>query len=191
VRGRAGSRLRGSSKRGAHLAQRSAAAAKEIKDLINDSAGKVKTGSQLVNESGERLSGIMESIKRLSDVIAEIAAASNEQARGIEQVNNAVTQMDQSTQQNAALVEEAAAASTLTQDQAQKLVWRIEFFRTEGSVGSRPERLGVAPARAGTKHRSLPSAGITSSARKSPNNRLARGLVDEREHIGTRGRAAG
>jgi methyl-accepting chemotaxis protein I, serine sensor receptor len=114
-----------------NLAQRSAAAAKEIKELINDSVGKVQAGSQLVDESGKSLEGIMEGVKKVGDIIAEIAAASGEQASGIEQVNNAVTQMDAATQQNAALVEEAAAASKLMQDEAQQLAHRMEFFRID------------------------------------------------------------
>lgn len=113
-----------------NLAQRSAAAAKEIKDLISDSVIKVKAGSQLVDESGRTLDSITDSIKKVSDIIAEIAAASGEQARGIEQVNDAVSQMDTTTQQNAALVEEAASASKLMHDQSQQLVHRMEFFRT-------------------------------------------------------------
>jgi methyl-accepting chemotaxis protein I, serine sensor receptor len=112
------------------LAQRSAAAAREIKELIGDSATKVHGGSQLVAESGNTLGGIIVGIKKLGDIIAEIAAASDEQARGIEQVNNAVMQMDATTQQNAALVEQAAAASKLMQDRAQELVRAVAFFRT-------------------------------------------------------------
>ena len=88
-----------------NLAQRSASAAKEIKDLINDSVDKVKVGSELVDESGKTLSEIMESVKKVTDIVAEIAAAREEQSAGIEQVNNAVSQMDNVTQQNAALVE--------------------------------------------------------------------------------------
>jgi methyl-accepting chemotaxis protein I, serine sensor receptor len=113
-----------------NLAQRSAAAAREIKELIGDSAARVDGGSQLVTESGQTLGGIIVGIKRLGDIIAEIAAASGEQARGIEQVNNAVMQMDVTTQQNAALVEQAAAASKLMQDRAQELVRAVAFFRT-------------------------------------------------------------
>ncbi|MBB6094258.1 methyl-accepting chemotaxis protein-1 (serine sensor receptor) [Povalibacter uvarum] len=111
------------------LAQRSATAAKEIKDLINDSVEKVSVGSSLVDESGKVLSEIMDSVKKVSDIVAEIAAASEEQASGIEQVNNAVTQMDDTTQQNAALVEEAASAAKSMEQQAQRLISEIGFFR--------------------------------------------------------------
>jgi methyl-accepting chemotaxis protein-1 (serine sensor receptor) len=116
------------------LAQRSATAAKEIKELIGDSVAKVRTGSELVDESGKVLSEIMESVKKVSDIVAEIAAASDEQAAGIEQVNNAVTQMDDTTQQNAALVEEAASAAKAMEQQAQQLVSEVSFFRSPGSA---------------------------------------------------------
>jgi len=113
-----------------NLAQRSAGAAKEIKDLIQDSVEKVRTGSGLVDESGKTLTEIVDSVKKVTDIVAEIAAASQEQSVGIEQVNKAVTQMDEVTQQNAALVEEAAAASRSMEDQGQKLVELMRFFRT-------------------------------------------------------------
>jgi methyl-accepting chemotaxis protein len=117
-----------------NLAQRSASAAKEIKDLINDSVDKVKAGSELVDESGKTLAEIMDSVKKVTDIVAEIAAASEEQSAGIEQVNNAVAQMDGVTQQNAALVEEASAASKAMQQQADKLVQQISYFKTRGVV---------------------------------------------------------
>jgi methyl-accepting chemotaxis protein len=118
-----------------NLAQRSASAAKEIKDLINDSVDKVKVGSELVDESGKTLSEIMESVKKVTDIVAEIAAASEEQSAGIEQVNNAVSQMDNVTQQNAALVEEASAASKSMEQQSATLVSQIGYFRTaDGSA---------------------------------------------------------
>ena len=117
-----------------NLAQRSASAAKEIKDLINDSVDKVKTGSELVDESGRTLSEIMESVKKVTDIVAEIAAASEEQSAGIEQVNNAVGQMDNVTQQNAALVEEASAASKAMEDQSNTLVRQIGYFQSHGAA---------------------------------------------------------
>jgi methyl-accepting chemotaxis protein len=115
-----------------NLAQRSATAAKEIKDLINDSVEKVRAGTELVDESGKSLSEIVASVKRVADIVAEISAASEEQASGIDQVNTAVTQMDTSTQQNAALVEEAAASSKAMEQQAQLLVEKVSFFSTAG-----------------------------------------------------------
>ncbi len=113
-----------------NLAQRSAGAAKEIKNLINDSVQKVEEGSRLVDESGQMLGDITDSAKKVSDIIAEIAAASQEQSIGIEQVNKAVTQMDQGTQQNAALVEEAAAASESMDEQSRGLLEQMDFFNT-------------------------------------------------------------
>ena len=113
-----------------NLAQRSAAAAKEIKALINESVGKVDEGSKLVNRSGETLGEIVASVKKVSNIIAEIAAASEEQAGGIDQVNRAVMQMDKATQENAALVEESAAASESMADQARTLDRLMAFFRT-------------------------------------------------------------
>jgi methyl-accepting chemotaxis protein len=112
-----------------NLAQRSASAAKEIKDLIKDSVDKVKVGSQLVDESGKTLSEIMESVKKVTDIVGEIAAASEEQSAGIEQVNNAITQMDNVTQQNAAVVEQASAASKAMEEQSSTLVAQIGYFR--------------------------------------------------------------
>jgi methyl-accepting chemotaxis protein-1 (serine sensor receptor) len=117
-----------------NLAQRSATAAKEIKGLISDSVDKVQSGSRLVDASGETLSTIVGAVRKVSDIVAEIAAASQEQSSGIEQVNKAIMQMDEVTQQNAALVEEAAAASKSMEDQAQKMVELMSFFRTGGHV---------------------------------------------------------
>lgn len=110
------------------LAQRSASAAKEIKELISDSVEKVEEGGLFVDESGKALAEIMEAIKNVSTIISEIAAASREQAIGIEQVNIAVTQMDEGTQQNAALVEEVAAASSSMEDQAGQLQRLVNQF---------------------------------------------------------------
>jgi methyl-accepting chemotaxis protein I, serine sensor receptor len=117
-----------------NLAQRSATAAKEIKELINDSVEKVKAGTELVDESGKSLTEIVSSVKRVADIVAEISAASEEQASGIDQVNTAVTQMDTTTQQNAALVEEAAAASKAMEQQAQVLVDKVSFFSVTGGA---------------------------------------------------------
>ncbi|WP_432471782.1 methyl-accepting chemotaxis protein [Amphritea sp. HPY] len=111
-----------------NLAQRSAGAAKEIKELINDSVAKVEEGSLFVNESGQALETMMAAIKNVSNIISEIAGASREQAIGIEEVNIAVTQMDEGTQQNAALVEEVAAASSSLKDQAHQLQGLVSVF---------------------------------------------------------------
>jgi methyl-accepting chemotaxis protein len=135
------------------LAQRSATAAKEIKDLINDSVDKVSVGSQLVDESGRTLNDIMEAVKRVSDIVAEIAAASEEQAQGIDQVNNAVSQMDTTTQQNAALVEQASAASKTLEQQAQSLVSQVGQFRTRDSAAAVVKHVALAPKGAVTPMR--------------------------------------
>lgn len=114
-----------------NLAGRSATAAKEIKELIEDSGSKVDDGSRLVNESGETLEEIVSGIRKVTDIVGEIAAASQEQSAGIEEVNKAVMQMDELTQQNAALVEEAAAASESLGDQADDLDQLMTFFTVD------------------------------------------------------------
>ena len=114
-----------------NLAGRSATAAKEIKDLIEDSGRKVDEGSRLVNDSGETLDEIVNGVKKVTDIVGEIAAASQEQSAGIEQVNKAVVQLDELTQQNAALVEQAAAASESMGEQADGLNQLIQFFAVD------------------------------------------------------------
>ncbi|MBC3929118.1 methyl-accepting chemotaxis protein [Undibacterium sp. CY21W] len=116
-----------------NLAQRSAAAAKEIKTLIDDSVEKVGLGSQQVGEAGLALQEIVTGVNRITDVMSEITAASHEQQSGIEQVNQAIIQMDQVTQQNAALVEQAAAASAAMQDQARNLANVVSMFKLDAS----------------------------------------------------------
>lgn len=113
------------------LAQRSADAAKEIKSLITNSVNKVEDGSRLIKQSGQTLQGIVSAVKQVSDLIADISAASHEQASGIEQINVAVLQMDQVTQQNAALVEQASAACQSLRDQALELQKLLEFFKLD------------------------------------------------------------
>ncbi|MBW3502306.1 methyl-accepting chemotaxis protein [Janthinobacterium sp. NKUCC08_JDC] len=114
-----------------NLAQRSAAAAKEIKDLIVDSGSKVEAGSKLVDSAGATMQDIVVSVQRVADLMGEIASASQEQSQGIAQVNATVTQMDDATQQNAALVEEAAAAAQSLQDQAGRLAQVVSVFKLE------------------------------------------------------------
>ncbi|WP_353572707.1 methyl-accepting chemotaxis protein [Candidatus Albibeggiatoa sp. nov. BB20] len=117
-----------------NLAQRSASAAKEIKNLIQDSVIKVDEGTKLVNKSGETLDEIVTSVKKVSDIISEISAASQEQSSGIHQVNKAVTQMDEMTQQNAAMVEEAASASESMAEQALILREQTDFFTIDNDL---------------------------------------------------------
>ena len=120
-----------------NLAQRSAAAAKEIKTLIGNSVEKVDSGTKLVDQAGKTMEEIVGSIKRVTDIMSEITAASQEQSAGIEQVNQAITQMDQVTQQNAALVEEAAAAAESMQEQAENLGVAVATFRLEEQAVAR------------------------------------------------------
>jgi methyl-accepting chemotaxis protein len=121
------------------LAQRSADAAKEIKALITDSVAKVADGGRLVEQSGQTLKDIVTAIKKVSDIVAEMAAAAREQAGGIEQVNKAILQMDQTTQQNAALVEQTAAASHAMSEQAARLRTLMAYFKlAKGDCQSTP-----------------------------------------------------
>ena len=151
------------------LAQRSAQAAKEIKQLIEDSVGKVTMGSGQVERAGATMQEIVSSVKRVTDIMGEISAASQEQASGIDQVNLAVTQMDETTQQNAALVEQAAAAAGSLEEQAKQLMRAVSVFRlregadvidvTAQPVAERPQPRSVAskpdskPARAAKETR--------------------------------------
>ena len=120
-----------------NLAQRSAQAAKEIKALIDNSVEKVDAGSRLVDQAGVTMQEVVESIRRVTDIMGEISAASAEQTSGIEQVQQAVTQMDEATQQNAALVEEAAAAAESLREQADKLTQVVSVFKLDGVARSR------------------------------------------------------
>jgi methyl-accepting chemotaxis protein len=133
-----------------NLAQRSAAAAKEIKTLIGDSVEKVEGGSKLVAQAGQTMEEIVTAIKRVTDIMSEITAASQEQSQGIEQVNTAITQMDEVTQQNAALVEEAAAAAESLEEQAQNLSVSVGTFKMDDKAGgtavARRETTSVARA---------------------------------------------
>ena len=131
-----------------NLAGRSATAAKEIKGLIKDSVIRVEQGSVLVTQSGATLEQIVSAVKKVTDIVAEIAAASQEQSSGIEQVNKAVMQLDELTQQNAALVEEASAASQSMAEQARSLNETMARYRVDATAGSTPalstaERRGV------------------------------------------------
>ena len=125
-------------------AQRSASAAKEIKSLIGDSVEQVEIGAKLVDQAGTTMIEIVDSVRRVTDIMTEIAAASQEQTVGIDQINQAITQMDEVTQQNAALVEEAAAAAGALQDQAQGLLKAVSVFQ----LGSEPPAAPGKPRRA-------------------------------------------
>jgi methyl-accepting chemotaxis protein len=145
------------------LAQRSAAAAKEIKVLIKDSVEKVDEGTRLVDESGSTLSGIVNSVKKVSDIIAEIAAASAEQSSGIDQVGKAITQLDEVTQQNAALVEQAAAASESLDEQAKGMNSHMGFFETGEVVATAATVINKPVSRPASKTKPMaPSAPASS-----------------------------
>jgi len=132
------------------LAQRSSQAAKDIKELITNSNGQVQEGVELVNHAGAALSEILSSVKSVADLVADIAVASNEQASGLDQINKALMQMDEATQQNAALVEENAATAKALETQAQSMDERVAFFKIDDGVAT------VAPKRAKVVETPLP-----------------------------------
>ena len=152
-----------------NLALRTAVAAKEIKTLIGVSVDKVEAGTRLVDAAGQTMGEIVESVKKVSDLIAEIAAASHEQSSGIAQVNTAVTQMDQVVQQNATLVEEATAATESMKDQAGSLLQMVSRFKLgeQQSATAAPQRVAPkvqAPARAPAPIRLRPATKVAVSA---------------------------
>jgi len=128
------------------LAQRSAEAAKEIKALIGASVERVEAGSALVDRAGTTMTEVVQAIRRVTDIMGEISAASNEQSTGVSQVGEAITQMDQATQQNAALVEQSAAAADSLRTQAAQLVEAMSVFHTgTGSSAVAKTMLQAAP----------------------------------------------
>jgi methyl-accepting chemotaxis protein I, serine sensor receptor len=152
------------------LAQRSSAAAKEIKELIDTSVERVRTGSALVDEAGRTMEEIIGAVQRVTDIMGEIAAASEEQSTGIDQVARAVTQMDEVTQQNAALVEEAAAAAQSLEDQASKLRSTVAVFRLDDGYAA-PVAATAGPAR--TVSRAKPAAPRVTAAAASAARAIA------------------
>jgi methyl-accepting chemotaxis protein len=154
-----------------NLAQRSAAAAREIKQLIGESTEKVEAGSKLVNDAGATMQEIVASVERVNGIMAEITAASQEQTAGIEQINESIAQMDQVTQQNAALVEETSAASESMQEQAARLAEAIAVFRLDAAAASY-----AAPAvrRAAPAARPAPAKpAVPAPAHAAPRTRIA------------------
>ena len=147
------------------LAQRSANAAKEIKGLIETSVDKVAEGSTLVDQAGTTMSEIVSSVQRVTDIMAEISAASQEQSAGIEQVNQTITHMDEATQQNAALVEEASAAATSMAEQARALAESVAVFTLDTRI-SAPVRHAIAAATHGKDTPAAPAAKPRAAARK-------------------------
>ena len=159
-----------------NLAGRSATAAKEIKALVQDSVQKVQEGSALVNQSGQQLDEIVNSVKKVADIISEISAASQEQSVGIEQVNKAITQMDQITQQNAALVEETAAASQAMTGQSKELQGLVSQFNLPPQYLAETATPSYRPAT--PAHR--PAAPASAPARfVAPASRRAAPVTDE------------
>jgi len=148
-----------------NLAQRSANAAKEIKGLISDSVSKVESGSRLVDTAGKTMEEIVQSVKRVTDIMAEISAASQEQRAGIEQVNNAVTQMDKVTQQNAALVEEAAAAAKSMEEQTASMAEMVGQFVVSDEFAAPPPAKGMRSTGNPVVDRTLRSAKPSAPAR--------------------------
>ena len=140
-----------------NLAQRSAAAAKEIKTLIGDSVDKVEVGAKLVDQAGSTMQEIVDSVKRVTDIMSEITAASSEQTDGIEQINQAISQMDEVTQQNAALVEEAAAAAQSLQDQAANLSQVVSVFNLDSGHGAAQRLVAPVPRHSALTTLSSPS----------------------------------
>ncbi len=150
-----------------NLAQRSASAAKEIKELIADSVSKTAEGTKQVENAGETMKEIVSSVRRVTDIISEIAAASSEQSAGIEQVNDAVMKMDDMTQQNTALVEEAAAAAESLMEQADELMNAVSVFRLEGDANDR--RSSRSPMRSpGPSTKKIPTILGSKAAQATP-----------------------
>ncbi|MDZ4077919.1 MULTISPECIES: methyl-accepting chemotaxis protein [Hydrocarboniphaga] len=151
------------------LAQRSAAAAKEIKGLIGDSVEKVGNGSKLVEQAGRTMDEIVTSVKRVTDIMSEISAASQEQSQGIEQVNQTITQMDEVTQQNAALVEEASAAARSLEEQASGLAESVSQFRLEeGAAAAAKPQPRVVASSAPPRPAARPPVGKPAAAKPAP-----------------------
>ncbi|MBN9358388.1 MAG: cache domain-containing protein [Herbaspirillum huttiense] len=153
------------------LAQRSAAAAKEIKMLIDDSVEKIDTGSRLVEEAGTTMTEVVASVRRVTDIVGEISAASQEQSAGIAEVGRAVMHMDEGTQQNAALVEEAAAAAQSLQDQATTLAGLVARFRIDASADHKVHVLqgqDVLPVRASTMANVVVTAARKTASARTP-----------------------
>ena len=154
------------------LAQRSATAAKEIKSLIDDSVTQVDAGNRLVEEAGTVIRDVVAGVRRVTDIVGEISAASQEQTSGLEQVNQAISQMDQVTQQNAALVEEAAAAAASMQDQAATLAQVVGVFKLDGQA--LPAASASASASASAPVRAAAPAPVRAIARPAPALRVAK-----------------
>jgi methyl-accepting chemotaxis protein len=138
------------------LAQRSSQAAKDIKDLITNSNGQVRTGVDLVNKAGEALGEIVESIKEVAELVSDIAGASSQQSTGVEEVNKALTQMDEVTQQNSALVEENAATAKTLEHQAKNMDEQVAFFRLDGASAAASAKAEGPKAKSASRSQAVP-----------------------------------
>jgi methyl-accepting chemotaxis protein len=157
------------------LAQRTSVAAKDIKGLIVESGRQVKDGVKLVGNAGASLSEIVKSINQVADIVAEIAAASKQQATGVEEINKAVVQMDQMTQQNAALVEESAAASRTLQEEAQSMFDRMSAYSVGDSRSVKTQRAPLTrdAQKPETKRSPAPAAAKLNGRSHNKSNRAA------------------
>ncbi len=168
-----------------NLAGRSATAAKEIKDLIEDSVNRVENGARLVNESGKTLEGIVSQVKKVTDIVSEISASSQEQSDGIGLVNSTISELDEATQQNAALVEQASAASQSTSDQVANLIKLIGFFSTSVPIDQSLTQShssahnAVVPAAMMTDYHSAPEGRAANSQQHLPVARVANADSDD------------
>ena len=156
------------------LAQRSAEAAKEIKTLIQASVERVEVGSQLVQQAGVSMSDIVSGVQRVQDIIGEISSASAEQSDGIVSVNQSVAHLDQMTQQNAALVEESAAAAESLREQAHKLVAAVSVFRVDVHAG---EKTLVAAAPKAVVHSAAPKVAPKASPKVAPKASVSKAVA--------------
>jgi methyl-accepting chemotaxis protein len=164
------------------LAQRSSQAAKDIKDLITNSNSQVKEGVDLVNRAGTSLSEIVESIKKVAEIVSDIANASVEQSSGIEQVNKALAQMDEVTQQNSALVEENAATAKTLEHQAKAMDERVAFFKLDEAAAAGSGAIRTVAATSASKAAATPASKPVASRQAPPaaragNNAAKRGPV--------------
>jgi len=164
-----------------NLAQRSSSAAKEIKDLISDSVGKVQEGTKLVEDAGSTMAEIVSSVQRVTDIMGEITVASQEQSAGIDQVNHAITSMDEVTQQNAALVEEAAAAAESLVEQANSLMETVSAFqlnRTNAKISRSPAVNSAVIKPKASKTETAKPSNQDHSERRAPNSPMRNGASD-------------
>jgi methyl-accepting chemotaxis protein len=168
------------------LAQRSSQAAKDIKDLITNSSSQVQEGVGLVNQAGSSLTGILASIQQVADIVAEIASASREQSTGIDQINKALTQMDEVTQQNSALVEENAASAKTLEQQSETMNEKVAFFKLDdcaappivkASSSAPVTRIAAKPANKDAAPARRAAAGAAAGRRGGPGGRMQAGLA--------------